>query len=407
MKRLRVILALGVLASLVPSQIASAGTSSNTQDSLFDLLVDLGSARSNNTELFGDSTGLAKTLDNCDRGAPQYTLFLPSRKLGRGPLFDVLVDNSGRSLGELLARPAIVTAFFNNHLVTGLITESMLLNPAVTTITMKSGETLNKTVETAPNGTTVVKVDGQTIIDGMKTNGQPNGFSACNGLVFITDGIFNPRDNGRLALLRSGPALYERIIESGSGTENTLQMLIDAAGLGDELLDCREEEPQVTLFLPGPQGVGVGVLAQVLTTLDESLGSLLAKPELVRELLQNHMVDGLIAPEALLNPENDSFMARSGLELLKDVGTGPDGSPVVYINDHEVVAGLAMSRFGETYETCSGALYFIDGFLSPERALAVLGFAWHDSARKWGDNRFRFGLCDEHLPWKPSCIDLP
>ena len=407
MKRFATLVTAGLLASLAPASAGLATTQPNDQESLYDLLKEFGSARDDSAELMGDATGLAKVLDNCDRGASQYTLFLPSKKMGRGPLFDVLVDNSGRSLGELLARPAVVLAFFRNHLAQGLVTESMMTDPQVKTITMESGEVLAKTIEKTPSGGTVIKVGGQTVIDGLRTNGQPNSYNACNGVVYFTDGIFNPRDDGRLSLLRSGPNLYQRIIENGVGQANIVQMMIDAAGLGDGLTDCREEAPQVTLFLPGPGAVGAGVLAQVLAALDESLGSLLAKPELVRELLQNHIVDGLINPESLIDPASDSYTARSGLELLKDVGTRPDGSAVVYINDHEVVAGLVSSRFGQTYETCSGALYFIDGFLSPERALAELSFSWHDSARKWGDNRFRFGLCDEHLPWKPSCVDLP
>lgn len=406
MKRFATLVTAGLLASLVPAA-GLASTQPNDQESLYDLLKEFGSARDNAAELMGDATGLAETLDNCDRGAPQFTLFLPSKKIGRGPLFDVLVDNSGRSLGELLARPAMVLAFFRNNLARGLVSESMMTDPKVKTITMESGEVLTKTIATTAAGVKTVKVGGQVVIDGLRSIGHPNSYSTCNGVVYFTDGIFNPRGNGRLSLLRSGPNLYQRIVENGMGQENIVQMMIDAAGLGDSLTDCREEASPVTLFLPGPGAVGAGVLAQVLTALEESLGSLLAKPDLVRELLQNHIVDGLITPESLLDPDNDSYTTRSGLELLKDVGTRPDGSTVVFINGHEVVAGLVTSRFGQTYETCSGALYFIDGFLSPERALAALGFSWHDSARKWGDNRFRFGLCEDHVPWKPSCVDLP
>lgn len=395
----------GLFLTFTPSQASPVHAAG--EESLYDLLLDLGSTRPNVASLIGEATGLSTTLDNCDSGAPQFTLFLPSEKLGRGSLFDVLVDNSGKSLGQILAKPAMVTTFLDNHMAVGLISESKMTDPGVDSITMKSGSVLTKTVDTLSDGTKVVTIGGRTVVDGLKSLGQPNGYGACNGVVYITDGIFNPTGKGRVSLLKQGPTLYDHISENGAGPENPLKMLIDAAGLGDGLRDCREEAPQVTLFLPGPGGVAVGIFVAVLAKMQESLGSLLARPDLVRALIENHIVDGLITPEDLLDPAKDSFTARSGLELLKDVGTRSDGSKVVYINGHEVVSGIQTSRMGSTYETCSGALYFIDGFLSPERALAEVTFGWKEAGKKWGDNRFRFEMCEDHLPWQPSCADLP
>lgn len=399
---------IALIMSLLASGFAiTAPVSAANEESLYDLLIDLGTTRADSAQLIGDATGLAAMFDNCDTGAPQYTMFLPAKQLGRGALLDVLVDNSGRPFGQLLARPALVKAFVDNHVANGLISESKMVDPSVTSITMRSGETMTKTSTKRMDGSTLVTVNDRVVVDGIKTIGQPNGYSACNGVVYIIDGFFNPRGEGRLTLSGSGPSLYDRIVENSAEPENPLQMLIDAAGLGDNLRDCREEAPPVTLFLPGPGAVGAGIFVAVLATLKESLGSLLARPDLVKELIENHIVDGLITPDDLLDPAKDSFTARSGLELLKDVGTRPDGTPVVYINGHEIVAGITSSRMGKIYETCSGALYFIDGFLSPERALAALTFAWRDAGKKWGDNRFRFGVCNQHLPWRPSCVTLP
>lgn len=404
-KRLATCFLVGV--TLLPVSATEATVAPNDQQSLFELLADLGSQRSDTANLFGDATGLADTLGDCSAGSPRYTLFLPSPTVGRGALFDVLVDNSGRSRGALLARPALVAAFVANHLVSGLVSETMMLDPAVRSITMTSGEVLTKSIMTSADGRRRVIVGGQTVIDGLRPIGHPNGYAACNGVVYLTDGIFNPHGTGRLSLLRSGPTLYERVMESAAGPDNPVDLLIDSAGWGDGLRDCREESPQVTLFLPGPGAIGTGVLGLVLEALKESLGSLLARPDLVRELLENHIVDDLVTPEELLDSSRTSFVARSGLVLTKEIGRRPDGSTVITINGHEVVAGIATSRLGTTYETCSGALYFIDGFLSPERALAALSFPWRDAGRKWGDHRFRLGYCDEHFPWKPSCVDLP
>lgn len=404
-KRLAFSVLIGV--ALLPVSATGATVAPTDQESLFELLGDLGSQRSDTTTLIGDATGLAETLGDCDEGAPRYTLFLPAPTVGRGALFDVLVDNSGRSLGELLARPAFVSAFVANHLTVGLVSETTLLDPAVRNITMTSGEVLTKSVMTAADGRRRVIVGGRTVIDGMRTIGHPNGYRACNGVVYLTDGIFNPRGTGRLSLLRSGPTLYERIMESATGPDNPVDLLIDSAGLGDGLRDCREEAPQITLFLPGPGAVGTGVVGMVLESLKESLGSLLARPDLVRELLGNHIVDDLVTPEELLDPARTSFTARSGLVLTKEIGSRANGSTVVTINGHEVVAGITTSRLGTTYETCSGALYFIDGFLSPERALSALSFPWRDAGRKWGDSRFRLEYCIDHVPWRPSCVDLP
>jgi hypothetical protein len=163
----------------------------------------------------------------------------------------------------------------------------------------------------------------------------------------------------------SDDSIWEQIDNNTS----TLEDLVLIAGMATMLDACGNGKPFYTFFAPSEgllrNAVG-GIAVDLDTFLEDVLGvsvaDLQATPDVVRALLNDHLVNGSFSPWQLDSDSVTTLIARSGFVLRNENGDS--------INDLTVLS---------SEQACNGWIYYIDGVLDSTPQVPTEGLNAQDS----------------------------
>ena len=127
-------------------------------------------------------------------------------------------------------------------------------------------------------------------------------------------------------------------------TEGTGEQLVLGSGLAGTLDVCGNGKPQYTVFMPTD-----AVLDAFLDDQNLTVPGILANPNAVANLLNDHIASGSYAPDQLLLPSITRIISRTGYIITKSL-----------INDGIYVNGNLITGWEQT---CNGFVYWIDGII--------------------------------------------
>ncbi|MFM7253933.1 MAG: fasciclin domain-containing protein [Ilumatobacteraceae bacterium] len=150
------------------------------------------------------AAGLADTLDNCEEGAPQYTIFAPTNAA-----FDALPAGT---VEALLADIPALTDVLLYHAVSGAVDSTAVLGLDGQMVTTLNGDDILVTVGAGPS---VTLTDGQgRAVNVVISEGTIN-IPACNGIIHVIDAVLLPPTDEDVTMPGTGSNLTMTFIALG------------------------------------------------------------------------------------------------------------------------------------------------------------------------------------------------
>ncbi len=262
-----------------------------------------------------DAAGLTDFLSGND----PYTVFAPTNAA-----FQKLDPTT---LNTIISTPTLLTALLQYHVTNGKVLSSNLSNGPVPTLL--SGQNIE------------VSVDNGVVLNGSSSVTTAD-ISADNGVIHKIDEVLIPDDFVAQTIVQ---------IAAGNSDFSTLVTILSLPELSDILTAANDPTSDLTVFAPTNDAFAALLSALGKTELSE------LPVELVREIVQYHILGGAVTSSELSNGDVETLLP--GESVIVDITDG------VKINESEVIIA--------DVSAINGVIHAVDAVLLPSFVSSAVG----------------------------------
>lgn len=137
-------------------------------------------------------------------------------------------------------------------------------------------------------------------------------------------------------------------------TDGTAEQLVLGGGYASALDQCGNGKPSYTVFMPVNEAWDLLLDEENIT-----VPQLISQPNVVKNLLDDHIVPGSFSPDELANPSVTLMISRSGFRIVKNLL-----GDALYVSGNQIVG---------SQQACNGWVYYINGVIDSTPQVPTTG----------------------------------